>query len=151
MPEQVMEQVRFGDVVDLLGAADPPGHREAPVGQMLEEIQLRQQALHADQGPAGGRLQHRIERIEARNVGLAHAHCILCLQEFVAGAVHQQRALAAIQGAPGGVVVGAVALPRLLDHGGGVDRHIALVGELVFDALRCGVHAAAVPDDQRSP
>ncbi len=151
MPEQVMEQIGFGDVIDLIGPADPPGHREAPVGQVIEEIQLRQQALHADQGPAGGCLQHAIERIEARDVRLAHAHRILRLQELLAGATDQQLALAPIQGAPGGVVVGAVAVPRLLHHRSGVDRDIALVGELVFDALRSGSHAAAPPGDQASP
>ena len=50
--EQVVEQVRLGDVVDLLGFADPPGHRKAPVGQMIEERQLRQQAFDADQRPS---------------------------------------------------------------------------------------------------
>src|SRR5690606_13584499 len=58
--EEVVEEVRLLDVVDLLGAADPPGDREAPVGQVVEEVEFGQQALHADQAPAGGRLQHPV-------------------------------------------------------------------------------------------
>ena len=151
VPEQIMEQVRFGDVVDLVRAADPPGHREAPVGQMIEEIQLRQQPFHTDQRPAGGRLQHRVERVEARNLGVVHAHCVLRLQELIAGPPDQQRALPPVQRAPGGMVVGAVTIPRLLHHRGGVDRHIALVGELVLDAARRCVHAVWFPKRMASP
>ena len=67
--EQVMEQVRLGQVVELLGPADPPGHREAAVGQVLEEIQFRQQALHADQLPAG--LGAAAARLSSANFGIA--------------------------------------------------------------------------------
>src|SRR3546814_20870756 len=44
--EQVVEQVRLLDVVDLVRAPDPPRHREAAVGQVVEEVKFRQQALH---------------------------------------------------------------------------------------------------------
>ena len=143
MAEQVVEQVRLGDVVDLVRAPDPPGHREAAVGQVVEEIQFRQQAFHPDQGPAGGRTEHFIELVEARDRARIHAHGVLGLQELVAGTADQQLALALVEHAPGGMVVGAVVLPRLLDHGGGVDRDVALVGlhafsRLVFDAARRG-------------
>ncbi len=140
MAEQVMEQIRFCDVVDLVGAADPPGHREAAVGQVLEEVQFRQQAFHADQGPAGGRAQHFVELVEARDHVLAHAHLVLGIEEFAAGAADQQFALAPVQRAPGGMVVGAVAVPRLLHHGSGIDRHVSLVGLLVLYAARGSVH-----------
>jgi len=40
MPEQVVEQVRFADVVDLVGPAYPPGDREFARGQVFEEGQL---------------------------------------------------------------------------------------------------------------
>src|ERR1700759_5677931 len=40
--EQIMEQVWFADVVDLVRTADPPRHRKTGVGEVIEEGQLRQ-------------------------------------------------------------------------------------------------------------
>src|SRR3546814_7791425 len=40
MAEQVVEQIWLGDVIELIGTANPPGHREAAVGQMLEKGQF---------------------------------------------------------------------------------------------------------------
>src|SRR5690606_4648498 len=134
--EQVVEQVRFAQVVQLFGFADPPGDREAAVGQVLEEGQFRQQALDADQLPAGGLAQHRVELVELRDAPGAHAHGPLLAQELLAGPTRQHLLLAREQRRPDLVVGAAVAAPGLLDHGGGVDRHVALVGELVFDAAR---------------
>ena len=53
MAEQVMEQIGLGDVIDLLGFAQPPGHRETAVGQVIEKRELGQQPFDADQLPAG--------------------------------------------------------------------------------------------------
>ena len=103
---------------------------------MVEEIQFRQQAFHADQGPAGGGTQHLVQLVEARDGVRTHAHLVLGLQELVTGAADQQFALALVQRAPGGVVFGLVVGPWLLDHGGRVDRHVTLVGLLVLDAAR---------------
>jgi len=136
--EQVVEQVGLAEVVELLGLADPPGHREAAVGQVLEERQLGQQPLDADQLPAGGLSQQRVEVVELRDLVRRHAHEPLLAQELVAGAPDQQFLLALEQRGPDLVVGGGVAGPGLFDHGGGVDRDVALVGELVFDAVRLG-------------
>ncbi len=136
--EQVVEKIGFGQVVELLGLADPPGDREPPVGQVFEEGQFRQQALDADQLPAGGLAQQRVELVELRDAVGRHAHGALLAQEFVAGAADQDLLLALEQGRPDLVVHRRVVRPGLLDHGRGVDRHIALVGELVFDALGLG-------------
>jgi len=92
---------------------------------------------------SSGRAQHFVELVEARDHVLAHAHLVLGIQELLAGAANQQLALALVQGAPSGVVVGAVAVPRLFHHRCGVDRHIPLVGLLVFDAARVGFHGGS--------
>ena len=144
--EQVVEQVRFGQVVHLLGRADPPRDREAPVREMVEEVELGQQALHADQLPTSGRAQHLVEVVELRDLVRAHVHGALRVEERLAGAADQDLLLALEQLRPDVVVDRRIAGPGLLDHGRGVDGHVALVGELVLDALRLGVHGGPPAD-----
>ena len=55
---------------------------------------------------------------------------------MLAGATGQHFTLARIQLRPDRVIGAAVIAPRLLHHAGGVDRHVALVGDLVFQTLR---------------
>ena len=93
MPEQVVEQVRFGEVIKLFGRADPPRHGEAPVGEVAEEIEFRQQALHGDELPAGGVTQHVVEIGEIRDRVRGHVHRVLRAHELVTGAADQQFAL----------------------------------------------------------
>src|SRR5690606_16887875 len=97
----------------------------------------------ADQRPAGRAPQDLVEPVETRNLRLAHAHRILRLQEGVAGQPGQQLALAAVELPLDRVIGGAVGTPGLLDHAGGVERHVALVGHRVLDALR-GVHGRSL-------
>jgi hypothetical protein len=134
--EQVVEEIGLFDVVDLVGTTDPPRHREAAVGEVVEEVEFGQQALDADQRPASRFAEHGIEVVELRNAVGRHAHRVLRLQELVTGAALQDLALARIQRRPGRVVLGAVAVPRLLDDAGRVHRHLALVGLQVLDAAR---------------
>ena len=134
MTEQVMEQVRLLDVLDLVGTPDPPGHREAPVGQVVEEIQFRQQPLDTHQRPAGGLAQDFVEFTETGDAVAAHAHRVLRGQEGLAGAAGQQRPLARVQLAPDPVVGGVVVVPGLVDNTGSVDRDPAAVGVHVLDA-----------------
>lgn len=139
--EQIVEQIRFGNVVELFGLADPPRDREAPVGQVIEEHLIGQQTFDADDFPAGARLQHCIQIIELRDRAGAHAEARLIAEEFAAGAVFQNLALAAEQRRPHLVVGARIARPRLFDDAGGVHRDIAPVGLLVFDTARLGVHS----------
>jgi len=50
---------------DLFGAADPPGDREAALGQVLEEIQLRQQALAMRAGIDGPKREGRAATLDS--------------------------------------------------------------------------------------
>ena len=140
MAEQIVEEVGLLDVIDLVGATDPPCHRETAVGQVVEEIQFRQQAFDADQGPAGGGFEHRVDVGELRDAVRGHPHRVLRGEEFVAGAADQDLALALVQLPPHVVVAGAVVVPRLLDDAGGVHRDLALVGDDVLEAGGFRVH-----------
>jgi hypothetical protein len=67
-------------------------------------------------------------------------------QELVAGAAHAAARAGARTTAPTRVIGAASTRPGLLDHGGGVDRHVALVGELVFEARRAVQLMAVDPE-----
>jgi hypothetical protein len=138
MAEQIVEEVGLAEVIELLGLADPPGHREAAIGQVVEEREFGQQAFHAHELPTGGLAQHRVEVVELGDAVGRHAHRALVAQELVARAAHQHLLLAFEQRRPHPVVVAGIARPGLLHHGRRVHRHVALVGELVFDAVGGG-------------
>ena len=53
--EDVVEDVRLLQVVQLAGVADEPAGGKAPVGQMLEEHLVGHQAGHGHDAPAGER------------------------------------------------------------------------------------------------
>jgi len=141
--EQVVEQIRLGDVVELVGAAYPPGDREVPPREVLEKHRLGQQALDADQLPAGGGTQVAVELVEARDGVGRHAERVLGIEKRAARATGQQLALALEQRGPNLVISGAVIGPRLFDDASGVLRDHAAVGGDVFNAARLRVHGDA--------
>ena len=136
MAEEIVEEIGLGDVVDLVGLADPPRDRKAAVGEVVEERELGQQALDADERPAGRLREHVVELVEARDRVGRHAEALLVVDELAARAADQDLALAAEQRRPGFVIGARVRVPRLIDDRGRVDRHVALVGLLVLDAAR---------------
>src|SRR3546814_10379055 len=72
MAEQVVEQIWLGDVIELIGTANPPGHREAAVGQMLEKGQFGEQTFDPDQLPASGLREHLIDVGKTRDLLRRH-------------------------------------------------------------------------------
>jgi hypothetical protein len=66
MAEEIMEQVRLDQVVELIAPAHPDRDREAAFGKVREKIRLGNQARHADHlearqplQPLAGLLEHR--------------------------------------------------------------------------------------------
>ena len=55
--EEVVEQVGFDEVVELVAAAHPHRDGEAPLGQVREEIRFGNQPRHADDFETGEALQ----------------------------------------------------------------------------------------------
>ncbi len=68
VPEEVVEDVRFDDVVELLGLAYPVRHRDPATRQQGEKRHFRDQARHGDDFPARRLAQPGIDVIEARDV-----------------------------------------------------------------------------------
>ena len=48
MTEEIVEQIRFGQVVEFFAATHPHGNREAALRQVREEVCLGNQAGHTD-------------------------------------------------------------------------------------------------------
>ena len=66
VPEEIVEQVRLDQIIELIAPAHPHRDREAALGQVREEVRLRNQAGHADHLEAreplqsfAGFLEHR--------------------------------------------------------------------------------------------
>src|SRR6185437_10169151 len=89
--------------------------------------------------PAGGGPEHLVELAELRNPAVAQAEALHAFDELLPGAPRQQFALALEQGVPYLVLGLALAGPGLLDHTGGVHRHVATIGLLMFDFAGLGV------------
>src|SRR5437867_3337074 len=67
MAADVVEHVRFLDVVELVAAADEAGRREAPAGEMSEENVVRDEARDRHDSPAGGAVENIAEPSEIWN------------------------------------------------------------------------------------
>ena len=59
--EEIVEQVGLDQIVELGALADPHRHRKAPVRQVVVEHRIGDQARHADDAPAGQRLEPRVD------------------------------------------------------------------------------------------
>ena len=53
MAEEVVEDVGLDQIVQLVLLPDPTGHREAPIGEMIEEYFVRNEAGYRDDAPSG--------------------------------------------------------------------------------------------------
>ena len=69
--EEVVENVRLHDVVELVRPPDPLGYREATLGQQSEELSVRQQPRAGNKAPAR-RILEDVGRI--RSTGTASSH-----------------------------------------------------------------------------
>ena len=115
MAEDVVEDVRLLDVVELVGLADELAGREAPVREMLEEDRVRHEAGHADHAPAGEHLQLLVQAIDVGDRVLAERERVEPVEKFVRGAPRQEFRLPPIERLPDGVLRGRVGRPILVD------------------------------------
>src|SRR5438034_8012679 len=115
MAADVVEHVRFLDVVELVAAADEAGRREAPAGEMSEENVVRDEARDRHDSPAGGAVENIAEPSEIWNPVRRHPEPAEPVEIFAAGAPDQQPLLPFKQQSPDGVFLFAIGLPVLLD------------------------------------
>ena len=130
MAEEVVEQVGLDQVVELGAGADPHRHREAAVREMVVEDGVGDQSRHADDAPAGQRLEPRVDGLEVGN-GVADAEGLQALQELVAGMALGERGLALDEQPPHGLVFVRIGMGMLRHRP--VRRHAAVVATQVLE------------------
>ena len=126
--EDIVEDVRLLQVVELVGLADELAGRKAPVGQMVEEHLVGHQTRHRDDAPAGALLQIVAQAAEIGDVLGIDGEVAHALNELVAGSAGQQFALTLVQGFPDAVLFRRVAVPALVDGPVGTDRASRFTG-----------------------
>ena len=100
MPEDIVEDVRLLQVIQLLGLAnETPGH-EAAIGEMLEKHRVGHQSRHRHHAPAGQSVQAFRQILEVGNASARQAEALNAFQESGAGPVLQHADLAGIQAGP---------------------------------------------------
>src|SRR6266446_2347343 len=115
MAADVVEHVRFLDVVELVAAADEAGRREAAASGMSEENVVRDEPGHRHDLPAGGAVENIAEPSKIRNPVRRHPEPAEPVEIFAAGAPDQQPLLPLKQQSPDRVFLFAIGLPVLLD------------------------------------
>ncbi len=113
MAEEVVEDVRLLQIVELVLAADEAGRGKATVGEMREEHRIGDEARHGDDMPARRALQPLVEAAEIGNRVGFDAERVQTIEKRLAGAARQNRFLAMEQRAPDRVLLGSVGFPVL--------------------------------------
>ena len=115
MAEDVVEDVGLLEIVELRAAADECPGRKLPVGQHLEKWPRWDEAGDGDHLPAGQTLERGVHALEIGDGFGADAERLQTVQILATYMAFKGLALALEQDPPGGVVLGAVALPGLVD------------------------------------
>jgi hypothetical protein len=115
MAEDVMEDIRLLQIVELIGRADEGAGRKTPIRQMLEEHRVGHEARNGDHAPAGESQQPVRHALEVRDAGPAQVERLEPAEECVAGPLRKNLRLPVVKRQPDGVVFGRVAVPPLRD------------------------------------
>ena len=108
MPEDIVEDIGFLDVIELLARADEVAGRKTTVGEVVEEHLIGDQHRHRHHGPAGERPELFIERTEFGDAAATEVEPLEPLQEPAAGTAGQQRHLPRVEVVPDTVFGGGV-------------------------------------------
>ncbi len=141
MAEDVVEDVRLLDVVELAGLPDELPGGEPAVGEVVEEDLVRHQRGHGHDAPAG----ELLELVgQTREIGDAFGDEIegfQARQELVTGAPGQHLRLTLVQCLPDTVLRCIVAFPMLVD--GEIGPDLGVLGAK-------GVEVGHVPNRERT-
>ncbi|MNO70328.1 hypothetical protein D3C76_612070 [compost metagenome] len=100
MAEDLVEDVRLLQVVQLFRGADEGGDRELLAGQQFEEGLEGNQRRHPGDAPAGGGLQHLVDFAQLRDAVVGQAELLDAVEVLLTGAALDHFQLAGDQGVP---------------------------------------------------
>ncbi len=112
MAKEVVEHVGLDQIVQLVLLADPARHGEAPIGEVIEEHLVRNEAGNRHDAPAGRLRQDRAGLLEVGNAACA-VQPLQALAKRAGGVLFGQPDLSFIQAAPAlmlGIGIGGVGL-----------------------------------------
>jgi hypothetical protein len=115
VPENVVEDVRFGDVIERIARADRYGGREATPRERLEEQLRLEKALYRHGTPAGLGFETRIHLVEVRDAVALEADHFDPFKECSRRVLFEVLHAAVVERLPNAVVIGRVARPILAD------------------------------------
>ncbi len=116
MAEDIVENVRLLQIVNLVRLADEAPDRELPVGEMGEEGLVGYEARHGDQLPSGKGFQLRVDLPEIRDFCIVEAERVQPVIEFPDRPVAQHACLAVIEPVPHGMLFIGIFVPALVDR-----------------------------------
>jgi hypothetical protein len=116
MAEHVVEDVRFLQIIELVGPADEIARDEAAIGHMIEEHLVGHQPGHRDDLPAGQLHQPFGQLLEIGNAGLRQLEHVEPAQIGLRRAAGEQLRLALEQRVPHRMLLGGVMRPVLRDR-----------------------------------
>ncbi|MCY1360046.1 hypothetical protein D9M69_466540 [compost metagenome] len=100
MAKDLVEDVRFLQIVQLFRSADEGGYRELLAGQQFEEGLEGDQCRDAGNTPAGGGLEHLVDFAQLRNAVMGQVELLDTVEIFLARAAFDHLQLAGDQGVP---------------------------------------------------
>ena len=115
MPEDIVKDVGFLKVVELVGRPNEVACDKRTVSQMIEEHRIGHQPGHRDNTPSSRCHQPSRQLNEIGDAGLAEPQDVDTAQERVRRAAWQHRRLSRKQRIPNSVLLGRKALPLLRD------------------------------------
>ena|SRR5437762_705631 len=116
MAADVVKDVGFLQVIELITAADEAGRRKTAGREKREKHIVGHQAGHRGDAPAGGAVENVAEPAEIRDAVGRNPKALQTIEIFAAGAALQELLLALEQEPPDGVLILAIAGPVLLDR-----------------------------------
>ncbi len=115
MAEDVVEDVRLLEIVELLGPADEATGGEAPVGQVIKEHLIGHETRHRHNGPAGEGVELAVHLAEVGNAFAVQVQRPQAVEEGLAGAAGEQGGLSLVERDPDLMLFGRIARPVLVD------------------------------------
>ncbi|MNT02547.1 hypothetical protein D3C72_1370490 [compost metagenome] len=115
MAKDVVEDVGFLQVVQLIRLADKLSRDKAAMGQVVEEDVLGHQSRHADHGPAGQGLQLGVHHLEVGDAAGVQVQRVQPAHIGLAGPTRQDLHLPGVEGVPGLMLDVGIGRPVLGD------------------------------------
>ena len=134
MTENVVKDVRLGQIIKLALRTDKGACWKPSIGEMIEKRVVRDQPGDRHDAPPRKRPESFAQLLEVGNSGARQFELLLGDEKGVAGAARQEPGLARIKPVPAIVLLACVGRPILVDRPIGLARRVSVA--VLF--LECG-------------